>query len=204
MGHWDRKNFIIEVGIRESCTDQRYVDYMIEKDFNYSIDEVSAFIKSTTPQYHPLAEKIVLFFACYKNGLLMPDKYDQSEPVRMSFEKDDIEGPIAILSFTGGTLFVKKSRLYEALIKNEGYHFVWEDKKSFKPKRPLPEYMVNIKIFFSKQRKPKMEFMQQLADDMAEYFDTDYAKIIDQEMASEMPPLYEKDPRAVIYDAVAE
>ena len=47
-----------------------------------------------------------------------------------------------------------------------------------------------------------MEFVQQLADDMAEYFNTDYAKIIDQEMASEMPPLYEKDPKAVIYDAV--
>lgn len=44
--------------------------------------------------------------------------------------------------------------------------------------------------------------MQQLADDMAEYFNTDYAKIIDQEMASEMPPLYEKDSKAVIYDAV--
>ena len=58
------------------------------------------------------------------------------------------------------------------------------------------------KDFFSKQRKPKMEFMQQLADDMAEYFNTDYAKIIDQEMALEMPPLYEKDPKAVIYDAV--
>ena len=64
--------------------------------------------------------------------------------------------------------------------------------------------MVNIRISFSKQRKPKMEFMQQLTDDMAKYFNTDYAKIIDQEMASEMPPLYEKDPRAVIYDVLAK
>jgi hypothetical protein len=47
-----------------------------------------------------------------------------------------------------------------------------------------------------------MDFMHKLADDMAKYFNTDYSKIIDQELASEMPPLYEKDPRAVIYDAV--
>lgn len=204
MGHWDRRNYILEVGIRESCTDQRYVDYMIEKDFNYSIDEVSAFIKSTKPQYHPLAEKIVLFFADYKNGRLLPDKYGEAEPVKLSFNKDNICDPIALLSFTGGNLFIKKSRCYEAKISNESYNFVWENRRSFKPKRKLPEYMVNIRILFSKQSKPKMEFMQQLANDMAEYFGTDYAKIIDQEIAAELPPLYEKDPKAVIYDVAVQ
>ena len=46
--------------------------------------------------------------------------------------------------------------------------------------------------------------MKQLADDMAEYFGTDYAKIIDQEIASQLPPLYEKDSRAVIYDVLVK
>ena len=62
--------------------------------------------------------------------------------------------------------------------------------------------MVIIRIFFSKQRKPKMEFMKQLTDDMAEYFNTSYAVIIDQEAAEEMPPLYEDDPRAVVYNVL--
>ena len=38
MGQYDRKNYILKVGIRECCTDQRYVDFMTEKDFNYTID----------------------------------------------------------------------------------------------------------------------------------------------------------------------
>lgn len=202
MGQYDRKNYILKVGIRECCTDQRYIDFMTEKDFNYTIEEVSDFIKSTIPQHNPLAERIVRYFIDYKGGELVPDKFDRSEPMKISFEINNITEPVAILSFAGGQLYISKKRCYSAVIENESYNFVWEDKKSFKPNRPLPEYMVNIKIFFSKQRKPKMEFMQQLADDMAAYFDTDYAKIIDQEIASEMPPLYEKDPKAVIYDAV--
>ena len=204
MGHWDRKNYIVSIGIRESCTDQRYIDFMIEKDFNYSIDEVEEFIKSTRPQYSPLAERIIRYFIDYENGILLPDRYGQAEPAKQVFSKEDITEPIAILSFTGGTLFMKNCRRYEVVISNESYNFVWENQQSFKPQRKLPEYMVNIRVYFSKQRKPKMEFMQQLTDDMAKHFNTDYAKIIDQEMASEMPPLYEKDPRAVIYDVLTK
>ena len=49
-----------------------------------------------------------------------------------------------------------------------------------------------------------MDFMKQIVDDMAKYFGTDYAKIIDQEIASELPPLYEKDPKAVIYEVITK
>lgn len=202
MGHYDRKNYIIEVGIRECCTDQRYIDFMTEKDFNYTLEEVSDFICSTIPQYNSLAERIVRYFVDYEGGIIIPDKYGMSEPIRDSFDKNNITDPVSILSFTGGELYMSKKRTYQVVIQNNSYNFVWENKKSFKPKRSLPEYMVNIKIFFSKQSKPKMEFMQQLANDMAKYFNTDYAKIIDQEMASGMPPLYEEDPRSVIYDVM--
>lgn len=202
MGNYDRKNFMLKIGIRESCTDTRYIDYMTKKNFNYSIEEVSEFIESTTPQYHPLAEKIIRFFTDYKNGILLPDKYDNGEPLKMPFNKEDLTEVISILSYTGGRLFLMRKRSYSAEIQNESYRFIWENKKSFKPQRTLPEYMVIIRIFFSKQRKPKMEFMKQLTDDMAEYFNTSYAVIIDQEAAEEMPPLYEDDPRAVVYNVL--
>ena len=202
MGNYDRKNFMLKIGIRECCTDTRYIDYMTKKNFNYSIEEVSEFIESTTPQYHPLAEKIIRFFTDYKNGILLPDKYDNGEPLKMPFNKEDLTEVISILSYTGGRLFLMRKRSYSAEIQNESYRFIWENKKSFKPQRALPEYMVIIRIFFSKQRKPKMEFMKQLTDDMAEYFNTSYAVIIDQEAAEEMPPLYEDDPRAVVYNVL--
>lgn len=200
MGHWDRKNYIIKIGIRDCCTDYRYIKFMQERNYIYTIEEVKDFIQSTTPQYNPLAEKIVRFFITYNRGQLLPNKYSDSEPINLSFNKDNIVNPIAILSYTGGTLFMKRNRCYSAVIENESYNFVWENKKSFKPKRELPEYMVNIRILFSKQSKPKMDFLQKLTNDLASYFETDCAKIIDQEIASTLPPLYEKDPAAVIYD----
>lgn len=200
MGHWDRKNYIIKVGIRDCCTDYRYIEFMQKRNYIYTIEEVGDFIRSTIPQYNPLAEKIVCFFITYNGGKLLPHKYGKSEPINLTFDKDYIVDPVAILSFTGGTLFLKRNRCYNAVIENESYNFVWENKRSFKPKRELPEYMVNIRILFSKQSKPKMDFLRQLTNDLATYFGTDYAKIIDQEIASTLPPLFEKDPAAVIYD----
>lgn len=200
MGHYDRKNYIIEIGIRECCADQRYIDYMIRTDYNYSLEEVGEFIKNNQPQHHPLAEKIVRFFINYDNGIMQPDRYNMAEPVKLQFNKDDIVDPVSFLSFAGGTLFLKKNRRYSAKIINESHTFFWFGGKSVKPKRILPEYMTKIRIFFSKQSNIKMEFMQKLTNDIAEYFGTDNAKIIDQEIASDLPPLYEEDERAVIYD----
>ena len=200
MGNYDRKNYIIEIGIRECCADQRYIDYMIETDYNYSLEEVGEFIKNNYPQHHPLAEKIVRFFINYDNGIMQPDRYDMAEPEKLQFNKDDIVDPVSMLSFAGGHLFLKKKRRYSAHIINESHTFFWLDDKSVKPKRILPKYMTKIRIFFSKQSKVKLEFMQKLTIDIAEYFGTDNAKIIDQEIASNLPPLYEKDERAVIYD----
>ena len=100
-------------------------------------------------------------------------------------------------------MFLKKNKKYTCHITNWDYGFWWFDGKPCRPKVSF-EYLVEIKILFSKQSKPKMEFMQQLANDMAEYFGTDYAKIIDQEIAAELPPLYEKDPKAVIYDVAVQ
>lgn len=199
MGHYDRKNYIIEIGIRECCADQRYIDFMIETDYIYSLKEVDEFIKNNTPQHHPLAEKIIRFFINYDDGIIQPDRYDTAEPVKLQFNKDDIVDPVSKLSFAGGHLFLKKKRRYSAEIINESHAFFWFDGKSVKPKRILPEYMTKIRIFFSKQSKVKMEFMQKLTNDIAEYFGTDNAKIIDQEIASDLPPLYEEDERAVIY-----
>ena len=172
---------------------------MIETDYNYTIKEVDEFIKNNYPQYHPLAEKIVRFFVNYGDGIMLPDRYNMAEPVKLQFNKDDIVDPVSFLSFAGGHLFLKKKRRYSAEIINESHTFFWFGGKSVKPKRILPEYMTKIRIFFSKQSKIKLEFMQKLTNDIADFFGTDNAKIIDQEIASDLPPLYEKDERAIVY-----
>ena len=109
MGNYDSKNFIIKIGIRECCADQRYLDFMNKTNYNYTIEEVGAFIKNNYPQYHPLAEKIVRFFIDYDNGIMLPDKYSEAEPIRLDFNKDDIVEPVANLSYLRGFLFLKKN-----------------------------------------------------------------------------------------------
>ena len=109
MGNYDSKNFIIKIGIRECCADQRYLDFMNKTNYNYTIEEVGAFIKNNYPQYHPLAEKIVRFFIDYDNGIMLPDKYSEAEPIRLDFNKDDIVETVANLSFLRVFLFLKKN-----------------------------------------------------------------------------------------------
>lgn len=203
MGQYDRKNFIISVKLRESCSDKRIIDWQLERDYSYTPDEVNTFETSILPHYNLFAEKIVNFFIEYKSCSLSPNKWSTFEPIKHTFDISELSKYVGILAYPGSHLFFKKDGVCSCHIENCDYGFWWFGGKPCRPKVSF-EYLVEIRIFFSKQRKPKMEFMQQLADDMAEYFDTDYAKIIDQEIASEMPPLYEKDPRAVIYDAVAE
>ena len=43
MGHFDRKNYIISVKLRESCSDQRIIDWQLERDYSYATDEVKVF-----------------------------------------------------------------------------------------------------------------------------------------------------------------
>lgn len=199
MGNFDRKNFIISVKLRESCSDKRIIDWQLKRDYSYTTAEVMAFESSILPHYNTLAEKIVRFFIEYEAGSMMPNKWNTFEPIKHDFTISEINKYTGVLAYPAGNLFLKKTRKYSCHIENCDYGFWWFDGKPCRPKVSF-EFLVEIRIFFSKQSKPKMEFMKQLADDMAEYFETDYAKIIDQEIASEMPPLYEKDPRSVIYD----
>ena len=203
MGHFDRKNYIISVKLRESCSDSRIIDWQSERDYTYTIEDVKTFESSIIPHYNPMAEQIMRFFIEYGDGIITPDKWNTFEPIKHNFTISELNNYVGVLSYPGGNLFLKKNKKYTCHITNWDYGFWWFDGKPCRPKVSF-EYLIEIKILFSKQSKPKMEFMQQLANDMAEYFGTDYAKIIDQEIAAELPPLYEKDPKAVIYDVAVQ
>jgi hypothetical protein len=200
MGHFDRKNYIVVVKLKESCSDTRIINWQLEREFSYTVAEVNNFQSSIAPHHNPLAEKIVCFFSEYSNGVLLPNKWNTFEPIKHDYKASELNRYVAILAYPCGNLFLKNKKI-TCHIENCDFGFWWFDGKPCSPKISF-DYLVEIRIFFSKQSKPKMDFMHKLADDMAKYFNTDYSKIIDQELASEMPPLYEKDPRAVIYDAV--
>ena len=87
MGQWDAKNFELEILVKENLTDPRGVEFV--KGWNFTIKDEGAFFKSIVP-YNSTAEKIVRFFVDYKDGMLMPDKYDNREPLRMQFDPDKI------------------------------------------------------------------------------------------------------------------
>lgn len=199
MGHWDRKNYIISVKLRESCSDKRIINWQISKDYTYSIEEVTAYEKTISPIYNSLSEQIIKFFVDYNWGILLPDKWNKHEPIKNRFDLSEINNYISILSYPDGVLYLKKDRKFTCEISNNDYGFWWFGGKPCRPKIVF-DYLVEIKFLFSKQSKPKMDFLQQLTNDLAAYFGTDYAKIIDQEIASALPPLYERDPAAVIYD----
>ena len=179
MGQWDAKNFELEILVKENLTDPRVVEFV--KGWNFTIKEERAFFKSFVP-YNSTAEKIVRFFVDYKDGMLMPDKYDNREPLRMQFDPDKISDVVRIVSYNGEEVYLKKKRKYDATITNTFYSLIFDEKGNvIPPKRVLGDYGGKVNFSFSKQSKPDMVFLKQLLRDFAEYIGSDVACIWDME-----------------------
>ena len=188
MGQWDAKNFKLEILVKENLTDPRVVEFV--KGWNFTIKEERAFFKSFVP-YNSTAEKIVRFFVDYKDGMLMPDKYDNREPLRMQFDPDKISDVVRIVSFNGDEVYLKKKRKYDATITNTFYSLIFDEKGNvIPPKRVLGDYGGKVNFSFSKQSKPDMVFLKQLLRDFAEYIGSDVACIWDMETFKVIYDLY--------------
>ena len=180
MGKYDYKNICVQIKIREDLTDPRLLDFT--KDWKFTEKELDTFLDSIKGTiYNKYSKKIVEFFIKYKDGIILPERYNGYEPVKEIFNKDDISDPIEWLSFPGGGLYLKKKYKYDAEIKNEDFIISCSDGKAIPPEAKLPEYMGVITFWFSKQRKIDMEFLKQLLEDFCTYLNADYGVIFDQE-----------------------
>lgn len=182
-----RRNIIIQILVKENLTDPRYVEF--RKYWNFTEEEFNRFNKTITETkkaYNELAYKIVRFLVDYKDGALVPDKYNFFEPLKKEFDKDDISRPVSLLSFPGGSLYLRKKNKYYAKIENDYYSILWKEIAPKKnelliSKRVLPPYMGKIQLWFSKRRKIDMEFLKCLLKDYCEYINSDRGFIYDQE-----------------------
>ncbi|WP_455498228.1 hypothetical protein [Coprobacter sp.] len=191
MGNFDYKNICVQIKVRENLTDPRLVEFT--KNWNFTRTDFFTFLNpiwGKTDNKH--AKKIVEFFVKYKNGIILPDKCDTAEPIRETFDKNNISSPVAWLSFPGGELCLRKKYKFDVDIENEYWSIIWSDGKIVKPVRTLPEYMGIITFWFSKQRKIDMDFLKQLLKDFCEYLNTDYGVIFDQETHEVIFNLFEK------------
>ena len=63
MGHFDLKNYVLNVKVKENLTDTRAVERM--KAWNFTLKEWQAYIKAIAPFYNKYAERIIRFFVEY-------------------------------------------------------------------------------------------------------------------------------------------
>lgn len=193
MGQWDEKNFELEILVKENLTDPRVVEFV--KGWNFTIKKTDAFfapIRDTL--YNPTAEKIVRFFGDYKDGMLLPDKYDTREPLKEQFDPNRISDIVRIISFSGSEVYLKKKRKYDATITNDFYGLVYDEKGNvMPPKRVLGDYGGKVNFSFSKQSKPDMDFLKQLLRDFAEYIGSDAACIWDMETGEVIYDLFHSE-----------
>lgn len=133
-----RRNIIIQILVKENLTDPRYVEFM--KWWNFTDKEFQRFdrnIAETKRPYNELAYKIVRFLVDYKDGVLVPDRYNFFEPLKKEFDKDDISGPVSHLSFPSGSLYLRKRNKYYAKMENEYYCVIC---KEIAPKKKRVAY----------------------------------------------------------------
>ena len=183
MGHFDRKNWIVQVETKDNLSDNEILAYLQGKDQQLTLKEFWNYrkkhLKSTF--YNSKAESIVRFFTCYDEGKMMPDRYNSFEPINKQFSLDKIPDIINSLCWPGGSIYLKKLRQYEVSIENNEFAIVFEDGKYLPPIATPPEYMTTIRMCFDKKRnKDPMVFIK-LLHDLCGYLGTNRGFIKDQE-----------------------
>lgn len=202
MGQYDYKNYVLNVKVREDLTDTRALERMMAWDF--TLKEWQAYVKLNTPFYNKSAERIILFFIEYNKLDLHPDLYGWFEPIKTTFDIQDITILTDGLAYPRGTVHLKKKRRFDVVIQNlsyallfdpknkymvippSDYHFFFEPQRKYivppSEKELREEYLGDIKIIISRNTKQfSFEQMKMIVDDMCEYLETDYGVILNQE-----------------------
>lgn len=181
MGNWDKKNWLIKVELKENLTDARFFEFF-ENNQVYTEKEYDRFEKSLImPLYNSKAREIVDFFIEYKNGILMPNKYNCFDPIKHEFSIEKIANAIQMLCWPAGCLCLKKNRIYDVEIQNHQAAIVFEDGISVADCRPPRENMTTITMYFSKTKVKDCSTLFCLADDMFSALGAASGCVIDQE-----------------------
>lgn len=186
MGQWDYKNYNVAVWSTVDMTDPKVKDFV--RDWNITYEQYADFFMNTV-RYHPYAEKIIRFFIEYKDGALLPDKWDGAEPIREIFDKDDYSRIVSLLAYPGMRIFFKKKRKHDIEIWNYAYKwspsFIWKNKKTgwvLQVPHPKPcKYLTRVEFSFPEHLKPDMGFLKELMEDLCKYLETDYGIVYFQE-----------------------
>ena len=181
------KELALKIRVKENLTDPRYVEFM--KYWNYTekeFDRLYKAIAETGGAYNEFSHRAVRFLVDYKDGVLLPERYNSYEPLKYLFDKNDILKPVSMLSFPAGYLLLRKKGRYSALIDNLYYCVSWEgeSKKKYKaaiPKCPLPSYMGIFSIYFLKRKLNDIDFCKQVLVDYCAHLGTDQGFIYDSE-----------------------
>ena len=179
MGQFDHNNYVIEVKFKDDLTDSRYDDILAKGSF--SLKEFKEYEKQFSKlMFNHTAEKIIRFFVDYKSGAILPDRFDDGEPVRKPFNKDDISIPVSYVSCPGGGVDLLKKRRYSASIENKTFAIFFEETPNgfmyLKPTAPPREYNI-IRFFFSIHKNTDIHFIVDLMRDLKSYLNADYGKV---------------------------
>lgn len=190
MGQWNYKNYVLELNFYDNPTDPRIVEFM--KGLDFTTMEWDEFIKGKLPLQSKRSQEMISFVVSYHDGELCPDKWNSYEPVKRDFNKDDLSGPIGTLSFPGGWVFLKKKRKLDITIKNMWYGLTFIDDKVVSP-QVLGEYIMNMTILIAKEKKPDLQYMKSLLEDVYFGLRADSGQIIDQETHEVLYDIKEKN-----------
>lgn len=194
MGNYDKLNYIINVKTKWDFSDQRIVSFLRERDYgNFLFDDYVTFRKkfgdNITSKY---SEQIINFFIIYKQGILLPDKFNYYEPVKWKFVPTDLILPRGCLSEPAGELYLKKRYIYQATITNHSFGVIGQQDtpKSpcivMKPVVALPELMGEVKFWFYKSKKPttqeQIDFYVQLMWDLKDAIEGEEGYVRDEEL----------------------
>jgi len=174
----NKREILFKALTKEDFTDKRIISFR-EQQNNYSLKEYRDFINSIAIE-NEFSKRIINFLASYQEGCLRPTKCDTYEPLKESFNPNDITKPVEWLSQPGSAFYFKRDITRfkcDGVIENHRFAPVWKDTKAtilLKPLIPEPQVLGEIRIWFNKndliKHNKDNQFFKEILDEIDKIF----------------------------------
>jgi len=171
----EKREILLEAFTKEDFTDIRIMSFREQRN-DYTFNEYREFLNSITIE-NELSKRIINFLVYFQKGCLCPTKCDAYEPLKESFNPNDITKPVKWLSQPGSAFNFKRDLSHfkcDGVIENHRFASIWQDKKATMLLKPIvsePKLLGKIQIRFDKRDLFKYKKENQFVEEILHEID---------------------------------
>jgi len=181
------KYYFLNIFSKTNYTSKEILAFREQKPLS---KEYSTFIQNMKI-YSENSQRLLEFFVNFHNGYILPEKCDAYEPIRESFNSNDLSAPNRWLSQPGCAVYLKKKSPFklEGVIENNCLAMVWDEKgiplsinkESYSKRDPYYLSEIKLHIDYKLEKLKSKDFIIEMFNELYEISLGEYGQLKDAE-----------------------